>query len=179
MKTNKLPSIEYLNECLIIDPSSPSYLRWKKERPRSHFKSESIYKTWNPQFAGKVAGNKDKYYKVEINNQRFRVHNIIFAIYNNTTQFNDKIIDHIDGNKYNNNPDNLRLVTFSENLQNRKNKRQSKNGFSNIYKKNNKFYCMFNINNKRYYLGIFDSVEEAVKQRDLKGKSLSDNFSRI
>lgn len=179
MNINQLPSVEYLKECFDIDPQSPSFLRWKKDRPRSHFKSDGDFKSWTLSFAGKNAGYKDRYYIVEVATVKYRAHKIIYAIHNNTCDFKNKSIDHIDGNRYNNDPNNLRLLETWENLQNRKNKSKNKNGTSNIYKKGNKFYCMFNINKKRYYLGMYSSIEEAVQARDKKGQLLNDKFSRV
>lgn len=62
-------------------------------------------------------------------------------------------VDHIDGNKLNNNLENLRWVTTSENLQNRKAKGWRKNG--------SKYLAKIGIDYERIYLGSFDTEEEA------------------
>lgn len=62
-------------------------------------------------------------------------------------------VDHIDGNKLNNNLDNLRWVTTSENLQNRKAKGWKKKG--------NKYESFIGVDYKKIYLGRSDTEEEA------------------
>lgn len=61
------------------------------------------------------------YYKVRLSCEGiatdWMVHKLVYALFNNDFDFGDKniIIDHIDGDKLNNNIDNLRKITLSKN----------------------------------------------------------------
>jgi len=180
MKINELPPLDYLKECFILDSSLPSGLRWSANRPLSHFKSETFYKRWNTnnsnQSAGCILGNG--YYYSRLDKNRYPNHRIVFAIYNNTTDFQNKQIDHIDGNVLNNSPENLRLVTASQNQFNRKKQKNNSSGHKNIsfVKKLSKYRCAMQINGEDIYIGLFDTVEDAIIARDFKFKQLVGEF---
>ena len=183
MKINKLPSLEYLKECFVLEPSLPSGLRWSVNRPLSHFKSEAIFKRWKTnnsnQSAGCILGNG--YYYLRLDKKRYPNHRIVFAIYNNSIDFQDKQIDHIDGNVFNNSPQNLRLATASQNQFNRKKQKNNSSGHKNIsfVKKLNKYRCAMQVNGKDIYIELFNTIEEAIKTRDLKFKELTGEYYRV
>ena len=173
MKINPLPDINYLKECFEIDSSVPQGLRWKLQRPESHFKTVALHKKWTTAFAGKPCGcindrNRiNTYYIVSINEKQIFNHRIIYAIHNSVTDFNGKIIDHIDANSQNNDPQNLRLVTSSENQLNCRMPKNNTSGHKNIriHKKNKSYYCAIRIRGKDNWLGSFKTLEEALQAR--------------
>lgn len=50
------PTVEYIREALELDPSTYSGLRWREDRPASHFTSRGRTSGWYSRFAGKPAG---------------------------------------------------------------------------------------------------------------------------
>lgn len=111
MKILPLPSLKYLEECFELDSTSPSYLRWKT-RPRDHFKSDLDMKMANSRTRNKQIKTKTTtgYYCVMMDYKSYKCHRIVYALYHKTTDFGNQLIDHIDCDKNNNNPNNLRLV---------------------------------------------------------------------
>jgi hypothetical protein len=182
MKINPLPDLNYLKECFVLDPSIPCGLRWSSDRPLNHFKNESACKRWKTNNSNKPSGYilTNGYYNSKLDKNRYPNHRIVFAIYNNTTDFQDKQIDHIDGNVLNNSPQNLRLATASQNQFNRKKQKNNSSGYKNIsfVKKLNKYRCAMQVDGKDIYIGLFNTVEEAIISRDAKFKQLTGEFYR-
>lgn len=176
----QLPNLEYLKECFEIDPSSPSGLRWAANRPLHHFKNESVRKRWSTSSGNKPSGGilTNGYYHSRLDSKRYPTHRIIFAIHNNTIDFQGKQIDHIDGNPLNNSPQNLRLVTASQNQFNRKKQKNNSSGHKNIsfIKRLNKYRCAMQIDGEDIYIGLFNTIEEAIQGRDQKFKQLVGEF---
>lgn len=101
-----LPSLEDLNEIYRIDPASPSGLsRIKATRGR------------NGRTGPVVSIGTDGYYRMKFDGKFYRTHRIIFFM-NTGIDPAQHVVDHIDGNRLNNNPDNLRSCTVAENLWN-------------------------------------------------------------
>jgi hypothetical protein len=177
-----LPDLNYLKECFQLDPSLPCGLRWALDRPLSHFKNESVCKRWKTNHEGQACGfiSNNGYYYLKFDKVRYANHRIIFAIHNNTTDFQDKQIDHIDGNVLNNSPQNLRLVTASQNQFNRKKQKNNSTGHKNIsfVKRLNKYRCAMQVEGKDIYIGLFNTIEEAIINRDTKFKELTGEFYR-
>jgi hypothetical protein len=129
IKIKELPSLEILKDSFDLDVTSPSGLRWKSHR----------------KFRGRAAGmqTKDGYFRVNIDKSPYFAHRIVYALNRNTTDFGDLYIDHIDRNRGNNLPENLRLVTPAENSQNKtpsifgkksdKLRMDNTSGFENIF----------------------------------------------
>lgn len=80
---------------------------------------------------------------------------------------NKKCIDHIDNNPSNNNIDNLRWATNSENSQNTKISSKNTSGIKGVdwYKKLNKWRAQITIDGKTKHLGYYETLEEAKKAR--------------
>jgi hypothetical protein len=77
-------------------------------------------------------------------------------------------IDHIDGDKLNNQRENLRIVTQSKNSLNtkvREGKTSSKYVGVFFNKQNSKWTSSIGVDYKQIYLGLFDTEEEAYKAR--------------
>jgi hypothetical protein len=72
----------------------------------------------------------------------------------------EKVIDHIDNNKLNNSISNLQIITHRENISKDRN---TKSGLTGVYKSHKKYMATITINKKRYYLGVFETKEEAHK----------------
>jgi hypothetical protein len=109
-RLKRLPPVEYLQECLTI--SDDGKLVWL-HRPRRHFRSDGIWKAWNGNHAGEEAGsaNRKGYLLVCVGNVRHMCHRIIFKM---TYGFEPAMVDHIDMNKANNRPSNLRAANAEE-----------------------------------------------------------------
>lgn len=187
MKAKPLPDLRYLRECFIIDSSIPEGLRWNIERPATHFLKFSDYIIWKKKYANKKAGRKcrDKsnsentYYHTQLNRKNYFNHRIVYALYHGTVDFTDCLIDHIDNNKWNNNPNNLRLATFSQNNYNCKLYKNNKLGHKNITVAKNGYKVEFRSNKKYFYAGIFKTLEEAIVARDQKAKEIAGEFIRL
>lgn len=157
--SNLLSLLEY-------DISSPTFLIWKR-----------------PVRGRKIAGsltfvkNKPSATLVQINNKSYKVHRIIWAMFNGEIS-NEKIIDHIDGNPHNNNINNLRLVNIATNNRNKKTGINNKSGHLGVYletKSGNSYYvATWTINNiqrrKRFKIisDATESLKQAVEFRKLK-----------
>ena len=74
-------------------------------------------------------------------------------------------IDHIDGNRLNNQKSNLRFATSAQNKMNRGPRKDNKSGFKGVSlnKALNKWTARIMIENKYKHLGLFETKEEAAK----------------
>ncbi|HAT3735758.1 TPA: HNH endonuclease [Serratia marcescens] len=99
--------IERVLRCALApDSDSPSGLAWK--RPLA-----------NRVKARGTAGTlgKDGYWSVQVKGKKLAAHRVLWWLLNGEIPA-ELCIDHIDGNRGNNNPENLRLATRSQNNQN-------------------------------------------------------------
>jgi hypothetical protein len=115
--------------------------------------------------------NKNGYCQVSLTNddnksKNFKIHRLVGLAFIPNPE-NKPCIDHIDNNKLNNNVDNLRWATFTENNQNMKLSKNNTSGFKGVSfcKRSNKWQSSITINNKRIYLGYFENKEDAIKAR--------------
>lgn len=106
------------------------------------------------------------YYKVRLcengTTTDWLIHKLVFQSFNKVSIEEGYCIDHIDGNKHNNNLNNLRKISFSQNVQ--KAYYEQKNN-SNI-----KPVAQFDLNNN--LLAVFPSSREAARQLNLDGSSI-------
>ena len=123
--------------------------------------------------------NSNGYFLIKIEKsgirKAFKLHRLIAMTFIPNPN-NKPIVDHIDGNKTNNQIDNLRWASKSENGMNRKLHSNNKSGFTGIYTGNNKFRAELKLNNKKYCLGTFNTLEEAIQARVNKSKELFGEF---
>jgi hypothetical protein len=78
-----------------------------------------------------------------------------------------KCIDHIDGDRLNNNIDNLRVVTKSENNKNSSLCKRNKTGVLGVHydKGTSKFRVQISLKGKTRHIGVYSDFDEAVKAR--------------
>jgi hypothetical protein len=112
--------------------------------------------------SGKKAGweQKNGYAKVEINYQTYCQHRIVFLMHHG---FLPKVVDHIDGNKLNNNIENLRASNQSKNALYARKKSHNTSGVKGVHfhRISNKWWARISIDGKRKSLGLFDDLELA------------------
>ena len=119
---------------------------------------------------------KDGYLRVRLNGKEYRGHRIIWEMFNGPIPAG-MLIDHIDGNKLNNQLSNLRLATRQENNCNRIS--ISKSGLpKGIAKNGNNYRVRLTQDGKVYCLGTYKTLEEAVKVYNDKSVELRGEFHR-
>ena len=83
------------------------------------------------------------------------------------------VVDHIDGNKLNNQKKNLRLITHSDNCASTGRYKNNESGFKGIYKtESGKFAAKLSYNKKQIHIGVFSHPKEAAEAYTNKLKSL-------
>jgi hypothetical protein len=115
--------------------------------------------------------NGDGYMQKNVNLKKFKVHDLIAGAFLGEKPENYDV-DHINGNRADNRPSNLRYVTRSENLRGYQ-KVRGKCQYRGVFQPTGRKNFRVTINNivdggitKRYELGYFDSEKEAAIARD-------------
>ena len=92
---------------------------------------------------------------------------------------NNKIVDHINHVTYDNRKNNLRIVTHSQNIMNRRLAKNNTSGVVGVYFDNNskKWSAQIKINGENKYLGEFQNFDSAVNARKDAEKELFGEFS--
>jgi len=163
----ELPPLEYLNECFEL--RDEGLLFWRV-RPREHFNSDRGFKIFNTRFSNTEAGGMGTlgYRCLHVPPYGLvKSHRIIYSIYYETALDTTLSIDHINGIKTDNRPENLRLVS---DLDNRRNARMYTNNTSGVngacwHKRLCKWVVTIKLEDKRLPLGVFDNIEEAAAAR--------------
>lgn len=91
---------------------------------------------------------------------------------------NDKVVDHIDGDRLNNKRSNLRICTQKENLKNRKKQKDSGNTYKGVKYKKGKYECSIIVENKFIFIGIFEDEIHAVNAYNYYSEIYFGNFSK-
>ena len=117
------------------------------------------------------------YRSIVINGKRYYEHRIVFFIHHG---FFPKEVDHIDGNKLNNNISNLRQATRSQNVCNQKLTTRNKSGVKGVAwnKCSKKWFAQCQVNKKRYTIGLFNDLELAKQKIQHFREKMHGEFAR-
>lgn len=182
-KASPLP-MDIIREALELDPTSKTWLRWKK-RPRHHFRNQRGWNIFNAMYGGKEAGStvsseyEKTYYRVRVGAHECTCHRIIFAMTTGADPGNSQI-DHRDGDSLNNNPENLRLATPTENGRNRGKNKNNTSGCKGVtrIKNRGKWEAKIQIDGKTLHLGYFEEIADAAAAYDRAAQEHHGEFYR-
>lgn len=160
----KLPSIEYLNECLQYNVES-GLLYWK-HRPRKHFINDHRHNHWLSNFAGKEAGftQSDDYgytaKSIILDGIAYKQHRVIWKMW---YEEEPPFIDHSDRDATNNRIQNLLKSTEGKNLKNKSLYKVNKSGITGVYfdKARKKWVAQIRVNRKCIRLACTEDFFEA------------------
>lgn len=161
---------DHLKKILHYNPLTGK-LTWL-ERPASMFRSntsrrspESSAKTWNKKYSGSTAGSKKKRYTaLFIDGTSYTAHRVAWAIFHGEWPKGE--IDHINGDIFDDRMSNLREVSHSENMANKKTYKNSKTGVTGVYKlSSGKWVAQIRRDGKLRHLGTFNCLEAAASSR--------------
>lgn len=129
--------------------------------------------------------DKSGYYLIYFKKKDYKVHRILWVLFNQKPIPEDYFIDHIDLNKSNNSKENLRLATYSENNHNCKIRKDNKTGIKGICIKKNKtwtyYCCQIGKNGKRINKQFpynYDGLESAKAWLEQQREQLHGEFAR-
>lgn len=129
---------------------------------------------------GHVAGTRSNgYITISINKTILRAHRIAWAMTYDAWPFGE--IDHINGIRDDNRIINLREVTHQQNCFNMPTPATNKSGYKGVswHKEGKKWQSHIQANKKHYYLGLFDTAEEAHEAYKEASKRLHGNFAKV
>jgi hypothetical protein len=166
---NKTLPVDYLDACFTL---RDGVLTWR-DRPAKHFVNRRYRKAWNNTHAGKTAGSvSNGRFIVELNSKVFLLHRIVWAMH--YKEWPKGVVDHVDGDGFNNRIENLRDVDTSTNAKNMKRHIKNTSGVSGVYfdRQANVWYVQICKNYKKLHFGRFTTKEEAIEARHKAYKQL-------
>lgn len=156
---------------MVLDEETGT-LFWR-ERPAWMFSSSGNGRianaaTWNKRYAGRQAFSapiKSGYLTGRIFHVTFLAHRVVFALVFGYWPFGE--VDHINGNKSDNRPGNLRDVVHADNLKNMKLRDGNTTGVLGVYKNRvgDKWIASIWDGSSNIHLGTFDLKDDAIAAR--------------
>lgn len=114
------------------------------------------------------------YARTQIDGKTVYLHKLLFGNPDNTE------VDHINGNRLDNQRSNLRLANHAQNNQNKGLRRDSTTGYKGVclIKSTGLYLAYINAYGKRYYLGNFQDKESAARAYDEAAKKLHGEYAQ-
>lgn len=141
-------SQERLKELLTYNPDTGLFT-WNVSRP-------------NGVKIGDNAGQRDQrgYGRVGLDGERYKLHRLSYLYYYGVIP---NMLDHINGDTFDNRIENLRSCDAAENNLNRSHTKANKLKVKNVHQepRSGKYIVQININGKQQYLGRFEDLELA------------------
>ena len=171
---------EVMSEWFYVDSTSPTGLRWKKQRPRSARRAGDIAGSLLTKESGK------KYWQIKVFKTVYKVHRIVYLLATGSIN-NRLVIDYIDGDGLNNGIENLRLVTQFENSHNKQMLPSKEFSVENVQESRRKYYGSFQFRGEILNFNVtkchYSSDEEALAAisrmiEDKRKELISEYFSR-
>jgi hypothetical protein len=162
---SSLPDYEYLLECFDYNKDTGEFI-WKT-RPLTHFKNKTAMSIINSRLAGKSAGslrnseNNNRCSHVRLLGQYFSIKKIIWKLVNKIDP--DGILKFKDGD-----PTNLRYDNLTYRFHN-----TQPTGYKWVVKNQGKYCANIMHEGVKYYLGSFDTPDQAHNVALLKKTELS------
>lgn len=159
-----------LKEVLHYDPET-GYFTWLKTTNSRAVKGSIAGWNWDGHYGRK--GNV----QITYNKQKYAAHRLVWLyVYG---EWPENEIDHINRVRHDNRLCNLREATHSQNMANHAIRSTNKTGFKGVYfdKFCGKYRATCSVDGKRFYLGSFNTVEEAAIAYDEKAKELQGEFA--
>lgn len=151
------------------DEASSTGLRYKidsiKGRGKGYVSRKSGDEAGHKQFMVK-RGNVPHCIRIQIKGKSFQVHRIIWILVNGEIP-NGYVIDHIDGNPFNNKISNLRCIKSGHNTQNAKRRKDNSTGKTGVivtYSRNVKYFTAIWKENKKDKTKSFSTLKYGEKQ---------------
>jgi len=155
-----LPDQTRLLEC--FEYNLETGLVFWRFRPRSHFNSDRIWKSFNGKHARKEAFTMRDFFgyrRGKVDGQEYISQRIIWKYMTGIDPMHE--IDHINGIRDDNRWMNLREVSHGENMMNTRLRKDNSTGVCGVTVKYGKFCARVQQNGKRIHLGYFDTLDEA------------------
>jgi hypothetical protein len=152
MKAKELPPLEWLREHLDYNPVTGDI---------------TIKKRWHKRhtvIVGKTIGYlSNGYLRTEVNKKSFFIHRVAYAIYHGILPVDGDIIDHINGNPFDNRIENLRECNNSQNQQNSRRPKSNTSGVKGVAwcKQKQKWRGRITVDGADVHIGFFATVVEA------------------
>jgi hypothetical protein len=148
-KFSPLPSLERLQEVFKVDNEGRLY--WKEKTARRTIVGKEI--------TGKTNAG---YIRVGLDGKDYLAHRIVWFLVRGEDP-GTALVDHINGNRTDNRPSNLRLCSNRQNLLNAKTSSRNKSGIKGVYFDPRRSQAKpWEARYKNKYLGCFATMEEAV-----------------
>lgn len=127
--------------------------------------------------SGHIYCNLDKegYIRVRVSGKEYRAHRLIWQMFNGPIP-EGMLIDHIDGDVYNNRIENLRIATRLQNNVNSKSNRGLPKGVSKV---GNRYRARLKHLDTWYSLGSYATPEEAAEAYNNKANELHGEFAKV
>lgn len=167
----ELSDLEYYKSCFNYCEETGT-LYWSFSRSPQDFKTSRGYNVWKSQCAGLPAGGTSlgRYFISKTSRGKVFNHRIIWLL--SYGEWPKGVIDHIDGNGFNNKLENLRDVTQSENMRNARMKSSNKSGVTGVSWSTQRekwiasgYYITDNGDYKALNLGGFSDIDDAINAR--------------
>ena len=138
---------------------------------------------WKSDKNGRIIGNEashksNRYLNVKIGKSFLKVHRVVFMMHYGWCP---QILDHINGDRYDNRIENLRMSDYSSNNMNARGNRNTTSRYKGVNKdkKNTKkpWKAQIQCNKKKYPLGHHVTEEAAARAYDVKAKELFGEYA--
>ena len=121
--------------------------------------------------------NPSGYAKGLVDNVFITMHRFVFGTVSDDHR--EFVVDHINNNRLDNRCCNLRLVPTYVNSHNRVKNSNTTSKYIGVYKSNKKWASRFNYKGETYYLGTFETEEEAARVYNAKATELYGEYANL